>query len=67
MNKTNKTKSRKMKKLTVKLLMALAVVSMGTACSSDDVIEGAQATEQNSNVVTIHVSNPQKPGTRATW
>jgi lipoprotein len=66
MNKTNKTKSRKMKKLTVKLLMALAVVSMGTACSSDDVIEGAQTTEQNSNVVTIHVSNPQKPGTRAT-
>lgn len=66
MNKTNKTKSRKMKKLTVKLLMALAVVSMGTACSSDDVIEGAQATEQNSNVVTIHVSNPQKPETRAT-
>ena len=66
MNKTNKTKSRKMKKLTVKLLMALAVVSIGTACSSDDVIEGAQTTEQNSNVVTIHVSNPQKPGTRAT-
>ena len=66
MNKTNKTKSRKMKKLTVKLLMALAVVSMGTACSSDDIIEGAQTTKQNSNVVTIHVSNPQKPGTRAT-
>ena len=66
MNKTNKTKSRKMKKLTVKLLMALAVVSMGTACSSDDIIEGAQTTEQNSNVVTIHVSNPQRPGTRAT-
>lgn len=66
MNKTNKTKSRKMKKLTVKLLMALAVVSIGTACSSDDIIEGAQITEQNSNVVTIHVSNPQKPGTRAT-
>lgn len=66
MNKTNKTKSRKMKKLTVKLLMALAVVSMGTACSSDDIIEGAQTTEQNSNVVTIHLSNPQKPETRAT-
>ena len=66
MNSINKMKSRKMKKLTVKLLMALAVVSMGTACSSDDVIEGAQTTEQNSNVVTIHVSNPQKPGTRAT-
>ena len=66
MNSINKMKSRKMKKLTVKLLMALAVVSMGTACSSDDIIEGVQTTEQNSNVVTIHVSNPQKPETRAT-